>query len=191
MERYTEVLYWADYDDYVHYDEKTGAYTFDPEFPIRARMSFGLWRKYGEMNSENTVRCSNNNCRYKVELSEGTGALGYFRLLNYLKSVESGETDNKEVKKCLEKNAVPFYGGIYVCETCKEFSRDDILYFEANGTTSPYGTYRCDYEFPLGLPKCEKCGSEKTFIPNIRSSKVKCPKCGSDLRVKSRKIRRY
>ena len=45
MEKYTELLYWTDFDQYIHYDEKTDSYFYDPELPERARISFENWLK--------------------------------------------------------------------------------------------------------------------------------------------------
>lgn len=191
MKRYTELLYWDKYSNYIHFDNENNKEYYDPEIPARALLSYGLWRKYGEMNCSNTIRCRNDDCGYRSELREGPILEEYFKAADYLDAVKNGETNNNGILKCFDNNGVPFSGGIYVCDTCQEFSRDNTIYFEENGSVSPYGTYRCDYVFPSGLPKCEKCGSEKRFIPNIRSSKVKCPKCGADLIVKSNKKRGF
>lgn len=43
MERSTELLYWRQYKQYIHYDEKTQKYYYDPELPERARKSFEAW----------------------------------------------------------------------------------------------------------------------------------------------------
>lgn len=183
----SELLYWTKYRQYIHYDNQTGKYNFDIQLPARALVSFGCWKKSEFMNCINAIQCRNGKCDYNIKLREGMDTTDLIMLGNYLKAVISGETANEQIQKCIEKHGIPYSGGLYVCETCKEFSRDDIIFFEMDGMTSPFGTYRCDYEFPLGLPKCEKCGSEKRFIPNIRSSKVKCPKCGEALKVKIRK----
>lgn len=45
MERNTELLYWLKYRNYIHYDEKTDTYRYDPELPERARKSFEEWKK--------------------------------------------------------------------------------------------------------------------------------------------------
>lgn len=43
MERYTELLYWHKYRDYIHYDESTDSYYYDQELPERAKKSFEAW----------------------------------------------------------------------------------------------------------------------------------------------------
>ena len=48
MKRYTELLYWLDYKQYIHYDKNTRAYYYDPELPERARMSFEMWLKQND-----------------------------------------------------------------------------------------------------------------------------------------------
>lgn len=45
MERYSELLYWLDYKQYIHYDEKTDKYNYDSGLPERARKSFEAWLK--------------------------------------------------------------------------------------------------------------------------------------------------
>ena len=43
MKRYTELLYWLDFDQYIHYDESTKTYYYDPDLPQRAKNSFEAW----------------------------------------------------------------------------------------------------------------------------------------------------
>lgn len=45
MKRYSELLYWMDYMELIHYDEKTKKCTYDPKLPERARKSFEKWLK--------------------------------------------------------------------------------------------------------------------------------------------------
>ena len=45
MQRSTELLYWCDFDQFIHYDESTDTYHYDPELPERARVSFENWLK--------------------------------------------------------------------------------------------------------------------------------------------------
>lgn len=45
MERYTELLYWRQYKQFIHYDKKKNSYYYDPELPERARKSFEKWLK--------------------------------------------------------------------------------------------------------------------------------------------------
>ena len=45
MERSSELLYWHKYSQFIHYDEKTRSYYYDPELPERARKSFEEWLK--------------------------------------------------------------------------------------------------------------------------------------------------
>ena len=45
MERYTELLYWHKYRQFIHYNEETNTYYFDPELPERAKKSFEAWLK--------------------------------------------------------------------------------------------------------------------------------------------------
>ncbi len=45
MERYSELLYWIDFKQYIHYNESTNTYSYDSELPERARKSFEAWLK--------------------------------------------------------------------------------------------------------------------------------------------------
>ena len=48
MERYTELLYWLDFSQYIHYNEEDDTYYYDEELPERARKSFEAWKKQAE-----------------------------------------------------------------------------------------------------------------------------------------------
>lgn len=45
MKKSTETLYWVDYKQFIHYNEKTDVYSFDKEMPEKAIESFKLWLK--------------------------------------------------------------------------------------------------------------------------------------------------
>lgn len=45
MKRSSELLYWVDYKQYIHYVEETNSYRYDAELPDRARKSFEEWLK--------------------------------------------------------------------------------------------------------------------------------------------------
>lgn len=45
MERYTELLYWLQYKDMIHFDKKANEYYFDDDCPQRAIDSFKAWLK--------------------------------------------------------------------------------------------------------------------------------------------------
>lgn len=45
MERYVESLFWVKYRQYIHFDQDTKEYVYDPELPDRAKRSFELWLK--------------------------------------------------------------------------------------------------------------------------------------------------
>ena len=48
MERYTELLYWLDFSQYIHYNEEDDTYYYDEELPERARKSFEAWKEQAE-----------------------------------------------------------------------------------------------------------------------------------------------
>ena len=43
MKRYSELLYWVKYRQYIHYKEEDDTYYYDPELPERAKKSFEAW----------------------------------------------------------------------------------------------------------------------------------------------------
>lgn len=45
MRRSSELLYWMDYKQYIHYNKKTDSYYYDSGLPERARKSFEAWLK--------------------------------------------------------------------------------------------------------------------------------------------------
>lgn len=68
-----------------------------------------------------------------------------------------------------------------LCPACKEFQTNDEPYIFEAIHVSPYGTIR-EYRlhFINGKPKCETCGTELIHVLAPRSSKTRCPKCGTD-----------
>lgn len=132
----------------------------------------------------NSVTCTNKECRYHAELYQGPG-MGLFRnMKNFEKHILSGESDYPDIKERIENGARIGVRGIYLCPNCKEFQNSNVFYLVDNITVSPYGTVRCEIKFPFEKPICEKCNSEMVYVNNVRSSKVKCPKCGSDLKAR-------
>lgn len=128
-----------------------------------------------------TVTCKNKRCRYHVELWEGPGMFSFSKMKDFERSIINGEVNISDVKERIENGAEIDTRGIYLCPSCKEFTDSHVYFLRENITESPYGTIRYDISFPFEKPLCEKCNSELIFIKNIRSSKIKCPKCGENL----------
>ena len=129
-----------------------------------------------------SITCKNKNCRYHAQLRKGVGMMGFARMRNFEKQIISGEVHNPAAQASINKGAKIRTGGIYACRKCKEFKRDDTYYLIENLVYSPYGTPRYDVTFPFGEPTCDQCGDKLEFIRNILSSKVKCPRCGGELK---------
>ncbi len=109
--------------------------------------------------------------------------MGLFRdMKNFEKAILSGELDYPDVKERIENGAHIGVRAVYLCPNCKEFQSNNVFYLVDNITVSPYGTVRCDVKFPFEKPICKKCNGELVYIKNVRSSKTKCPKCGSELK---------
>lgn len=128
-----------------------------------------------------SVTCKNKACRYHAELWHGPSMRSFARLKMFEEEILDGKTDHEVVLQKLNDGARLEMGGIYLCPCCNEFRRSRDYYLHENITESPFGTIRYDVSFPFGIPKCEVCGKEMTFIKNVLSSKVKCPKCGGEL----------
>lgn len=134
------------------------------------------------MGEINHIRCK--QCGYKTFTRSGPG----FTLFRKLKTTEeallNGEIENQEALNCLKSEGKLCVVAAYLCPVCKEFCTSDQMYFITNLKYSMYGTLHYDVVFPFGKPKCSVCDTELIYIKNIRSSKVKCPKCGGELAAK-------
>jgi len=45
MSKSSELLYWKNYKQYIHYDKEKDKYYYDPEIPERAKKSHEKWLK--------------------------------------------------------------------------------------------------------------------------------------------------
>ncbi len=129
-----------------------------------------------------SITCKNKKCRYHKELRSGVGMIGFVEMKKFEEDILNGKIDNKIALESINNGAHIQACGIYLCSQCHEFINDKTYYLVENLSYSPYGTPRYDITFPFGKPYCKKCGSELEFIRNIRSSKVKCPHCNSELK---------
>ena len=130
------------------------------------------------------LTCKNKICRAHWTLFEGEGMVTGYMIHRLNDRVKNGEVVNAEAMRCIKEGGRLHLGAIYLCTNCKELtSEDKAIHGFVNVTVSPYGTVRKDVVFPFGKPHCRKCGRELIYIDNARSSKVKCPKCGGDLKV--------
>lgn len=131
-----------------------------------------------------SISCKNNACNYQSILYEGAGMIGCCKNEELRIAILDGKIKNDEALRCLRNNGTVESRGLYLCPDCRKFINDKIQYCMYNITISPYGTKRYNVSFPFGKPTCEICGAELFYIKNICSYKVKCPKCGSDLKTR-------
>ena len=69
----------------------------------------------------------------------------------------------------------------YLCSACQEWQVGYYPYVLEKTKVSPYGTIRgYTVHYIDGVPKCKKCGKDLIFLLNPKSSKNRCPKCGTD-----------
>ena len=128
------------------------------------------------------MTCRNKECRYRVQIREGEGMIGFARIMRLKEAILSGaEHVSPEIKQLLSDSFDLSGRGTYYCNECKEWKVISKPYIFESIHVSPYGTIR-DYKvhYIYDAPVCDVCGSKVEFIPNPRSSKNKCPKCGMD-----------
>ncbi len=129
-----------------------------------------------------SITCRNKACRYHAELREGPGMKLFALERNLEKDILSGKEEaSDEIKALLKSGSKVRYVATYLCPTCKEWQVGHFPYILELIKVSPYGTIR-EYKvhYLNGKPKCKKCDAELEFILNPRSSKNRCPKCGTD-----------
>lgn len=98
------------------------------------------------------------------------------------KKILTGETNHPESLRMIHFGSKVQSGAVYLCQTCKEFMNHEALYLMDNLSISPYGTVRYNVKYLSDIPECPTCGRKLEFIKNIRSSNIKCPKCGGGLK---------
>ena len=105
----TELLYWTHFTDYIHYDEDSDTYIYDPELPQRARESFEAWLKQCNDQLNDPPKLVHRSIKILTNNSEGGCAMS---VLN-------------------ERFAfVPIDGeGIQDCE-CMNYDTDHVIMFE-------------------------------------------------------------
>lgn len=131
-----------------------------------------------------SVSCRNKKCNYHKILHDGEGMIKSYQNEELRCKIIRGEIENDQALKCLKNGGIIKSNGVYLCTVCKEFLNDPIQYCKHQITVSPYGTERYEITFPFGKPKCKTCSNELMFIKNVCSSKVKCPKCNSELKTR-------
>jgi|GEM_PF-3483646 len=141
------------------------------------------------MGTINSVTCCNKTCRYHAELREGSGVIVFARERRLEEKIRNGDIEGVNPKAVeIIRNApkLPFKVqtvGMYQCDECREFLNirepyvfDYEEYKEDDSRFIVDGVYYLFQE-----PACPVCASRVRMIANIRSSKVKCPKCGDEL----------
>ena len=129
-----------------------------------------------------SMTCRNKACRYHVDLREGPGMILFARTKTLECNILSGDEEAPDEIKCLLESGNELECvATYLCPTCQEWQVGHFPYVLELINVLPYGTIR-DYKvhFVNGEPKCEKCNTVLKFILNPRSSKNRCPKCGTD-----------
>ena len=129
-----------------------------------------------------TITCRNKECQYKVDLYEGPGMIAFARTRRLQDDILEGRQEAPEIiKELLRKGYKLDCVTTFLCPSCNEWQTQKDPYIFEKIKVSPMGTVR-EYKlhFINGVPVCEKCGTELQHILNPRSSKNRCPKCGSD-----------
>lgn len=129
-----------------------------------------------------SMTCRNKACRYHVDLREGPGMRSFAEIKTLERNIISGdEKAPEDIKRLLESGNELECVATYLCPTCRELQIGNYPYALELINVSPYGTIRNNIvHFVSGIPKCGKCNTELEFILNPRSSKNRCPKCGTN-----------
>ena len=128
------------------------------------------------------IICQNKACGYDFEAREGPGMFLFRRIREMEDDIRSGNRDaSKEIIDLLKTGHEIDCVVTYLCPTCREWTTKRDPYILGKIHVSPFGTIRkYKVHYINEPPKCEKCGTELRFILNPRSSKNRCPKCGSN-----------
>lgn len=132
----------------------------------------------------NSVTCK--SCKYHAETRQGPGVVLYKQLKDTEKAILSGEIECEEARECLQNGGSLQNVAAYLCPECKEFVTSVHYFCFKKIRELPSGMIEGEFIFPFGRPRCKTCDTELIHIPNIRSSYVKCPKCGGDLNAKKK-----
>ena len=128
------------------------------------------------------ITCRNKDCKYNTTLYFGPGMMGFVKIRRLQESIMSGETEvSDEIMDLLNNGHSISSVHPHICNTCHEYVCVDTPFIFEVISASPYGTireYKVHYVFDT--PYCPKCNSKLEFILNPKSSKSKCPQCGSD-----------
>lgn len=132
----------------------------------------------------NNVKCRNPKCGYHAtNLREGPGMMGFARNCKRTEAILNGEENLPEVRKILEAGGKISSTAVYLCPKCRKFVSNDAQ-FLLEPKADERGRKRNEVSFPFGTPTCSECGTELVLVPNVRSSKTKCPKCGNDMKTR-------
>ncbi len=121
-------------------------------------------------------------CGYQITIYEGPGAIDYARDIFLEEKILNGDVEVPEdILRLLRSGYHLQSWTTYLCPVCKKWVIKRDIYIRELIQVSPYGTIR-EYKMHYlhGVPRCEDCNTELINILNHRSSKAKCPKCGSD-----------
>ena len=127
-----------------------------------------------------SLTCMNKDCNYHVDLREGPGMRIFVDVKSMELAIKEGKYEAPEdIKRLIDKGFQFWVVYTFMCPTCKEYQTCKEPFIFEPILVSPYGSVR-DYKlhFLEDEPHCDECGSKLIFVPNPRSSKNKCPKCG-------------
>ena len=129
----------------------------------------------GEINS---VTCKNPQCRYHAEVYSGPGFFLFRSQEKVKEGLLNGTIENPQALQYLKEGGVLCSVAAYLCPKCRELVTSKRLYMSIRVNSRSRKVV-----FPFGVPLCGACHTELTYIPNVRSSRVKCPKCGGPLQA--------
>lgn len=128
------------------------------------------------------VSCRNKECRYCFHVREGVGMRTFVWINKLEADIKEGKQEAPgDLVDLLVSGEGLMYEATYLCTTCHEYQNGEYPHVVELKKVTPYGTIR-DYKahYLDGEPKCKTCGNMLEYVLNPRSSKHKCPKCGTD-----------
>ena len=134
------------------------------------------------MGEYNSVTCRNPACRYHAMLQNGPGWASFSYLQDLKQAYLADCQKDPRIYRSLQEGYSFSCTAAYLCPTCREFVNHNAVFIPESSISS--GKPSVQIYFPFEMPLCQKCGTALQFISNVRSSYVKCPKCGGDLKAR-------
>jgi len=129
------------------------------------------------------VKCRDENCGFHSRVFAGMGMLDYMLSSSAEERILNGDEEAPEdVVALLKAGEHMLAGENFACPKCQDWkTSDDMLVVEITERDEEGEILAFVPHYVKGEPpKCDKCGSDMTYIPDPGSPVTKCPRCGLD-----------